>query len=129
MSYSKQTWQTGDVVTSAKLNHMEDGIEAAGGGALVVGIYRSQDTGYMTCDKTAVEMWAAYLGGSSVILFSDGGAGTGDCYPVLYAQHYTIPSTSYTFTVYEPSTYQNVDYTASADDAYPEWIDGGGDAL
>lgn len=30
MSYVKQTWQTGDVVTSAKLNHMEDGIAAAG---------------------------------------------------------------------------------------------------
>lgn len=32
--YVKQNWQTGDVVTSAKLNHMEDGI--AGGGVLVV---------------------------------------------------------------------------------------------
>ena len=29
MSYEKQTWQTGDIVTSAKLNHMEDGIENA----------------------------------------------------------------------------------------------------
>lgn len=26
MNYEKQTWQTGDIVTSAKLNHMEDGI-------------------------------------------------------------------------------------------------------
>ena len=31
MAYEKQTWQTGDVVTAAKLNHMEDGIEAGGG--------------------------------------------------------------------------------------------------
>ena len=29
MSYEKQTWVTGDIVTSAKLNHMEDGIESA----------------------------------------------------------------------------------------------------
>ena len=29
MSYTKQTWKTGDIVTSAKLNHMEDGIENA----------------------------------------------------------------------------------------------------
>ena len=29
MAYTKQTWQTGDTVTSTKLNHMEDGIEAA----------------------------------------------------------------------------------------------------
>ena len=32
MSYTKQTWATGDTVTAAKLNHMEDGIEGAGGG-------------------------------------------------------------------------------------------------
>ena len=29
MAYSKQTWATGDVVTAAKMNHIEDGIEAA----------------------------------------------------------------------------------------------------
>lgn len=29
MAYEKQTWQTGDVITQEKLNHMEDGIEDA----------------------------------------------------------------------------------------------------
>jgi len=28
MTYVKQTWQTGDVITAEKLNHMESGIEA-----------------------------------------------------------------------------------------------------
>lgn len=35
MSYEKQTWATGDVITAEKLNHMEDGIagaESGGGG-------------------------------------------------------------------------------------------------
>lgn len=32
MAYTKQTWATGDTITAAKLNHMEDGI-AAGGSA------------------------------------------------------------------------------------------------
>ncbi len=32
MSYDKQTWVTGEVITAAKLNHMEDGI-ASGGSA------------------------------------------------------------------------------------------------
>lgn len=27
MSYTKQTWQTGDKITADKLNHMEDGID------------------------------------------------------------------------------------------------------
>ena len=34
MSYEKQTWHTGDIITEGKLNHMEDGIYNAG--ALVV---------------------------------------------------------------------------------------------
>ena len=29
MAYTKQTWATGDTITAAKLNHMEDGIEGA----------------------------------------------------------------------------------------------------
>lgn len=29
MSYTKQTWATGDTITAAKLNHMEDGIAGA----------------------------------------------------------------------------------------------------
>ena len=29
MSYTKQTWQTGDIITAEKLNHMEDGISSA----------------------------------------------------------------------------------------------------
>ena len=32
MAYVKQTWANGDTVTAAKLNHMEDGIEAASSG-------------------------------------------------------------------------------------------------
>ncbi len=31
MSYTKQTWTTGDTVTATKLNHMEDGIADGGG--------------------------------------------------------------------------------------------------
>lgn len=31
MAYEKQTWQTGDIITAPKLNHMEDGIESAPG--------------------------------------------------------------------------------------------------
>lgn len=33
MSYTKQTWTTGEVITEEKLNHMEEGIEDAGGGS------------------------------------------------------------------------------------------------
>ena len=36
MAYSKQTWQTGDTITAAKLNHMEDGIAATSNYDLVI---------------------------------------------------------------------------------------------
>ena len=31
MSYTKHTWQTGDVVSVARLNNIEDGVASAGG--------------------------------------------------------------------------------------------------
>lgn len=53
MSYEKQTWAKGDIVTSAKLNHMEDGI-ATGGGVLVVHVTVDGNTG--TLDHTWQEI-------------------------------------------------------------------------
>ena len=41
MSYTKNTWANGDVITAAKLNNMEDGIASAGGGydaVIVLGV-------------------------------------------------------------------------------------------
>jgi len=47
MSYEKQNWKNGDVITETKLNHMEDGI-ASGGGVLVVGVTVDGSTGTLT---------------------------------------------------------------------------------
>lgn len=40
MSYTKQTWTKGDIVSADKLNHIEDGIESAssGGGSVTYDI-------------------------------------------------------------------------------------------
>lgn len=70
MSYEKQTWVTGDTVTAEKLNHMESGIEGAGGGALIVGTTFNEDTQLYECNKTAAEIWEAYSTGCNVV-FSD----------------------------------------------------------
>lgn len=61
MSYEPTNWKSGDTVTSAKLNKMEQGIANAGGGALVVNVTETEDAGryYYTCDKTAQEILAA----------------------------------------------------------------------
>lgn len=36
MSYEKQTWQSGDIITAAKMNHIEDGISSGVSGGLLV---------------------------------------------------------------------------------------------
>lgn len=54
MAYEKQTWKSGDVVTSAKLNHIEDGI-AANNNVMIVNVeYTDVDT--YSADKTYAEM-------------------------------------------------------------------------
>ena len=71
MSYEKQTWQTGDVVTSAKLNHMEDGI-AGGGGGLVVTVTEtsSDDDTVYTMNKTWQEIHDAAENGLVAVTYS-----------------------------------------------------------
>lgn len=61
MAYEPTVWQTGDVVTSARLNKMENGIAGAGGGGggvLVVGVTETTENGsaISTLDKTWQEM-------------------------------------------------------------------------
>lgn len=62
MAYTKNTWNTGDIVTSEKLNHMEDGI-AGGGNIFVVGGVTVDSKGQLegTLDKTWQEVHDAML--------------------------------------------------------------------
>lgn len=109
MSYEKQTWQTGDVVTSAKLNHMEDGI-AAGGGALVVNVADVDEV--RTCDKTAGEIYAAC---PAVIFVS----GTTEYMSVLPLASYGFGDSGYTF-----GDMLDTEYTAATANDYPTSSEG-----
>lgn len=68
MSYTPNTWQKGDVVTSAKLNNIEQGIANAGGVLFVNATTEGQTT---TLDKTWHEIDTAYKGGFNVIIVVD----------------------------------------------------------
>ena len=72
--YEKQTWNTGDVITEEKLNHMEDGIASgcSGGGVMIVNVNHDRDTGNDILDKTWKEIHDAYISGTTVIIKKEG---------------------------------------------------------
>ena len=57
MSYTPTEWKKGNIVSSAKLNKMEEGITNAGGGPLVVTL--APNGMILTTDKTAGEIFDA----------------------------------------------------------------------
>lgn len=57
MSYEKNDWQNGDVITATKLNHMEDGI--ADGSIVTATATFDMETQTATLDKTWQEMYDA----------------------------------------------------------------------
>ena len=63
MSYEPTNWKSGDTITSAKLNKLENGLAEAsgggGGGVLIVGVEMDETT--MTLDKTWREIHDAPL--------------------------------------------------------------------
>ena len=74
MSYTKTNWQTGDIVTSAKLNKMETGIEDADSSVFYVTveladpstpIHRNTPTEAVS-DRTTDEILEAYQSGKSI---------------------------------------------------------------
>lgn len=64
MAYTKNTWTDGDIVTSEKLNHMEDGIANAGGIMVI------NDTDG-TLDKTWQEIHDAMAQGKLCVIRRD----------------------------------------------------------
>lgn len=76
MSYTKYTWETGEVITAAKLNHIEDGIAAIGSVQ-----YTVEFTGSSLVFKAPNN--AVKAGDTGVDIGPDGSQ---FCYIVLYAQ-------------------------------------------
>lgn len=67
MSYEKQTWNTGDIITATKLNHIEDGIANV---ILIVNSIYDEDTEIEALDKTWQEIADAIF---AVVKQNDGG--------------------------------------------------------
>lgn len=69
MAYTKTTWQTGDVITAEKLNHMEDGLAIAGGTLVIGGFtYDTENEIIGTADKTWQEIDNALTAGARCVI-------------------------------------------------------------
>lgn len=76
MSYEKQTWATGDTITAAKLNHMEDGIGQGGaGGVLIETTWDLSNYAYYTTQYTGAEVEAMVKAGTHVIVHTPAAEG------------------------------------------------------
>lgn len=77
MSYAKQTWVSGEVITATKLNHIEDGIANSGGASsLMVNVTDTTvDNFTFTLDKTFVEIKAVMDAGGLVVFNMEGSTG------------------------------------------------------
>ena len=67
MSYIKNTWQTGDIVTAAKLNHMEDGI-ASSIMMVPATVVKGESELTITLGKTWQEIYDAMSAGKWVLI-------------------------------------------------------------
>lgn len=104
MAYEPTSWKAGDIVTSAKLNKMEQGI--AGAGALIVHVDEND-----TLDKTWQEIHDAVL---AVIVSDD---------EINVVVDVDVVSRIYrAVNLYKVETTNNV-YSTDSPDGYPEMKD------
>lgn len=120
MSYTKQTWATGDIITADKMNHMEDGIaDSGGGGAFLINI--SDDGGRYTLSKTWKEIKDALTSGKQCIaIYED----LEDTYPfsnyyLLGYMDYSGGPSSHTDTTYNVAFQGNQSYSCTDENDYP----------
>lgn len=72
MAYDKQTWVSGEVITAAKLNHMEDGIASGGLTVTEVTALNANEETFATNSVSGVSGWSYWGdGGSTEVNISD----------------------------------------------------------
>ena len=114
MSYEPTNWKSGDTVTSAKLNKMEQGIASAGGGGSLI---CNADSDTQALDKTAEEISTAFLSGTNVLVIRYNESD--------YKQAFTIGSVEYdeaaefTYSFYAAVAPENNTWVANAGTDYP----------
>ena len=135
MSYTPHTWQTDEIITAAKMNNIEEGIQEAaqsGGGVLIV--HTQTVDGTSTLDKTAQEIYDAVVAGTPVFLeyhygtWTETWGGYHSLAPMTSIFKYSSTSItvgfiySYNNTAYSPIP-GVIWYRASSVSSYPTYLD------
>ena len=91
MSYIPTTWESGDTITSQKLNKMEQGIVSAeiaeGITPLEVNYIYDETLHYLRFDTTFGEIYSAFFSGRPIIVYFDEGGKHDDIYNRYYLVH------------------------------------------
>lgn len=83
MGYNPTTWESGDVISSAKLNNIENGIASA---VLKVNTIMDEQAGTVTLDKT----WQEILNASYAVIVSPNESNEGFGF-IMVTSIYTMP--------------------------------------
>ena len=116
MSYEPTNWKSGDVVTSAKLNKLEQGVANAGGGALVV---HSSDADSPVLDKTWKEISDAVSAGQIVIVLNS----YGDIGYLSAVPLYAVETETYFVHFFYSGNAQDT-FVTDSENGYPVWTEG-----
>ena len=113
MAYTPNTWATGDVVTSAKLNNIEQGIANS---VFIVNFTWNEGTETYSADKTYAEVAAAYAAGIPVFAWLEGDALVG-----MYERENQFEAHSVYATISESSAQLGIEVlTLKSDDTVTE---------
>lgn len=113
MSYEKNTWNKGDVITANKLNHMEDGI-ADGGGVLVVNSVYDEQADTTTLDKTWQQIHDA-----DYCILKDSFANATTYYPVILVAKTPFNKYKVTAINLQEQPFASMSFECDTADDYP----------
>lgn len=128
MAYEPTNWKTGDIVTSEKLNKLENGVAGADGFMAVNGQYDAGDESTaetITLDITAVELYEALTNGAFVVVlvpdlpFYLGDGVKHTCSAILPIIKYSFEDKGHFGKSYYFVTMDNAIYTATSENGYP----------
>lgn len=122
MPYTPTEWSRGDVVTSEKLNKLEQGVAEAGGGSgggLVVNAVDHEESAKEILDQTYNTIHNAMLDGKAVSIRVIKNQGTAYESDTIYTVEYVVSESG----AYQVNTYMNT-YQANDPDGYPDYYYG-----